>query len=314
MIFAALALGAATLPQAREISAPGPKGELKGTFQTTALPKTLVVLIVPGSGPTDRDGNSPLGIKAAPYRLLAEGLAQQGIASVRIDKRGMFGSSAAISDPNDVTIGAYADDVQSWVSTIRTKTGVSCVWVLGHSEGALVALVAAQDRKSGICGLILVAGAGRPLGTVLLDQLRADPANAPLLPPAEQAIANLTAGKRIDPTELPQLLMPLFHPKVQGFLIDAFSHDPARLISSVKKPVLILQGDADIQVGVEDAKRLALARPGAKLRILKNTNHVLKTVIENDRQTNLMTYSNSDLPLAKGVVATIVEFLKRRSG
>lgn len=313
MILSALALSAATILRPREISAPGPQGELKGTFQPVARAKAPVVLIVPGSGPTDRDGNSPLGIKAAPYRLLAEGLAQQGVASVRIDKRGMFGSAGAIPDPNDVTIGAYAGDVMNWIAVIRAKTGARCVWVLGHSEGALVALVVAQDRKSGICGLILLAGAGRPLGTVLMDQLRANPANAPLLPAAEKAVANLSAGKRVDPTELPQPLLPLFHPSVQGFLIDAFGRDPARLIATVRKPILILQGDRDIQVGVDDAKRLAAAQPSARLQILADTNHVLKTVTRNDRQANVITYTNPDLPLAAGVVGAIVTFLKRRN-
>ena len=83
-----------------ELTAPGPMGLLKGTLTLPSehgpLPnKTPVFLIVPGSGPTDRDGNSPLGIAAAPYRLLAEALAKRGYPSVRIDKRGMFGSEGA---------------------------------------------------------------------------------------------------------------------------------------------------------------------------------------------------------------------------
>ena len=65
------------------------------------------MLIVPGSGPTDRDGNNPMGVAAAPYRMLAEALAARGIGSVRIDKRGMFASAGAAADPNAVTIGDY---------------------------------------------------------------------------------------------------------------------------------------------------------------------------------------------------------------
>ena len=86
-----------------------------------------------------------MGVAAAPYRMLAEGLAARGVATVRIDKRGMFGSAGAIADANAVTIADYAADVHAWVKAARARTGASCVWVLGHSEGGLVALAAAQQ-------------------------------------------------------------------------------------------------------------------------------------------------------------------------
>lgn len=167
------------------------------------------ILIIPGSGPTDRDGNNRLGVAASTYRLLAEALAREGIASVRIDKRGMFGSAAAIADANAVTVDDYAQDVHNWARVITRQTGAPCVWVLGHSEGGLVALQAAQ-RPDGICGLILVATPGRPMGDILKAQLRANPANTPLLPDADRAIDTLTGGARIDPATLPSPLQPLF--------------------------------------------------------------------------------------------------------
>ena len=120
-------------------------------------------------------------------RLLADALAAKGVSSVRIDKRGMFASAAAIPDPNKVTLSDYADDVAAWIAAIRAKTGASCVWVAGHSEGGLVALTAAQ-RVKGICGLILIATPGRPLGGVMREQFHANPANAPILPDADAAI------------------------------------------------------------------------------------------------------------------------------
>jgi uncharacterized protein len=143
------------------VTAPGPQGALAGTLLDSGK-KAAVVLIIPGSGPTDRDGNNPLGVTGAPYRLLAEALQAKGVSSVRIDKRGMFGSKAAVQDANKVTITDYASDVHSWIAAIQKQTGSSCAWVLGHSEGALVALAAAQQPK-GICGVILVSGAGRRL-------------------------------------------------------------------------------------------------------------------------------------------------------
>ncbi len=292
-----------------EIEAAGPNGPLRGTLQEAGA-QAPMILIVPGSGPTDRDGNNPLGVKAATYRLLAEGLAAQGVGSVRIDKRGMFASSAAIPDANAVTIDDYVADSAAWVAAIRQRTGVSCVWLLGHSEGGLVALASAA-KVADICGLVLVATAGRPLDQVLKEQLRANPANAPLLVPAERAIDNLKAGKRVDPVDLPPPLLRLFAPQVQGFLISVFAQDPATLIAGTGKPVLILQGTHDIQVSVTDAERLKAAAPAATLTLLPGVNHVLKVVEGDSRPANLATYANPDLPLAPGVAEAVAVFVKR---
>ena len=86
ILLLAAALAAAP-PAERPITAPGPLAPLAGTL-ADAGKGAPVLLIIPGSGPTDRDGNSPLGVKAGTYRLLAEALAARGVSSVRIDKRG----------------------------------------------------------------------------------------------------------------------------------------------------------------------------------------------------------------------------------
>ena len=293
-----------------EIEAPGPDGPLRGTLQSTDQANAPHLLIIPGSGPTDRDGNSPLGIAAAPYRLIAEDLASAGIASVRIDKRGMFASSAATPDPNAVTIDAYADDVENWISRVQSLAGVSCLWLLGHSEGGLVALVAAQ-RNADICGVILVAAPGRPLGELLEAQLRANPANAPLLDTAVGIIRSLEQGDRVDEAIIPPALLPLFHPSVQGFLIDAFSFDPAVLIGDVAVPVLIVQGDQDLQVSVADSIRLAENNPSAHHVVIKGMNHVLKSVDPEDVAANMRSYSDPSLPIEPSLVESIVEFVGR---
>src|SRR4030095_14749263 len=170
MILLVAALAAAQ-PVERSVTAPGPGGPLAGTL-VDAGTDSPVVLIIPGSGPTDRDGNNPLGVKASPYRMLAEALAREGVSTVRIDKRGMFGRKGAVVDANRVRIADYARDTHAWISSIRRLTGVQCIWVLGHSEGGLVALTAAQ-RPAGICGVITVAAVGRKIGTVLRQQLGA---------------------------------------------------------------------------------------------------------------------------------------------
>jgi pimeloyl-ACP methyl ester carboxylesterase len=182
--------------------------------------------------------------------------------------------------------------------------------LLGHSEGSLVALKAAQDPK-GICGVILVSGAGRPYGEVIRAQLRANPANAPLLAQAEAAIDQLEAGKRVDGATLPAPLQPLFRDNVQGFLIEAFSHDPAKLAGAIKLPMLILQGDKDLQVAVSDAELLKRGQPAATLKVLPGINHVLKPVAGDDRAANLATYGNADLPIAPVVPDTIAAFVRK---
>ena len=296
------------------VDAAGPAGALRGVMLAPdmATATAPIALIIPGSGPTDRDGNNPLGVRASTYRLLAEDLAARGVATVRIDKRGMFASAAAGTDPNAVTIPDYAADVHAWTAGLRKRTGAHCVWLIGHSEGGLVAMAAAQDDP-GICGLVLVATAGRPLGAVLREQLRASPANAPLLDAAMAAIDALEGGRRVDTAGLHPALQGLFAPQVQGFLISEFGYDPARLLKDYRKPVLVLQGQRDLQVSEADARLLRQAAPQATLVLLPGVNHVLKSVATDDPRANLATYGDPALPLAPGVGAAIAEFIGRNA-
>jgi len=294
---------------ATPITAPGPQGPLAGTY-LDAGKGAPVILMIPGSGPTDRDGNNPMGVTSAPYRLLAEALAAKGISTVRIDKRGLGGSKAAVADGNKVTINDYATDTHNWVTAIRNRTGQHCVWVLGHSEGALIALAAAQQPRD-ICGVIVVSGAGRKLGDVIREQLRANPANAPLLESAMSALDSLEHGQHVDVANMHPALQTLFAPQVQDFLIDMFSYDPAKLASSLNLPLLIVQGERDLQVSVGDARALAAAQPKAKLVLLAHMTHVLKDVSSDDRAANLASYADPSLPVDSGLIDAIAEFVKR---
>lgn len=291
-----------------QVQAEGPSGVLAGTLAAPpGAANEPVVLIIPGSGPVDRNGDSPRGLEAATYRLLAGALAARGVASVRIDKRGMFGSAGA-GDPNKVTIGAYGLDVHAWIAAMRKLTGAPCVWLLGHSEGGLVALEAAQ-RPQGVCGVVLVAAAGRPLGEIIAEQLKANPANAPILAEALADLARLEAGQHVAAEGMNPALAPLFRPAVQDFLIDEMSYDPAKLVAAYAGPVLVLQGSTDLQVSALDAHRLAAARPGVRLVEIEGMNHVLKSAPA-DRAANIATYADPNLPLAPGVADAIADFIK----
>lgn len=295
-------------PLASEITAPGPQGPLAGTLLSPAATDAPVVLLIPGSGPTDRDGNNPLGVTAASYRLLAEALAARGIATARIDKRGMFGSKAAIADANDVSIGGYAEDVTSWISALKAKTGEDCIWLAGHSEGGLVALAAAATPD--VCGLILIASPGRKLDVVIREQLAANPANAPLLADANAALDTLASGERVDVAGMhPALGQGLFNPAVQGFVIDMMAHDPAAMIARIDKPVLIVSGAADLQVTGADAEALKAARPEAKLIVIDGMNHVFKRLASDDRAANMASYADPSLPVDPGLVDAIADFI-----
>jgi len=290
-------------PQVSELAA----GALHGTM-INGRNSDPVVLIVPGSGPTDRDGNNPMGLKTDAYKLLAEGLIDKRVASVRIDKRGMFASTGA-GDPNAVTPAVYAADIHAWIDAIKAERGPGsgCVFLLGHSEGALMVTLAAQGRKD-VCGLILVAGMGRPMGEVIREQLKANPANAPILDEALAALRELEAGRRVDTATMTPALLPLFNPAAQGYLISVINVDPVEALRRAGKETLIIQGDRDLQVSVDDARKLDAVR-NTELRIIGGMNHVLKDAPE-DRAGNLATYADAGLPLSKDVVRRIRSFVK----
>ncbi len=293
-------IAAAVALTAADLTIPGPKGPLAGTL-TDPSPQAPAIILIPGSGPTNRNGDNPAGVAGGIYRQLAEQLAARDVATLRIDKRGMFGSKAAIADANAVTVADYAADVRGWAALLRAR-GKPCVWLAGHSEGGLVALAAAQE-PAGLCGLILLAAPGRPLGTILREQLK------PKLPPAmfdsaAAAIAALERRERVDPATVPAPLAPLFAPAVQGFLIDLMTSDPAALARTTKLPMLIVQGETDIQVSVEDARLLAAARPGARLVLLPGINHVWKKA-PIDAAANAATYGDAALPIDPAVADAI---------
>ena len=283
-------------------STPAP---LHGTLLTPEGQTQAVALILPGSGPTDRDGNSAqFAIRAASYRLLAEGLVERGIATIRIDKRGVGESAAAGPAEAELRFSTYVADARAWADEAATKAGQPCAWLIGHSEGALIALAAVADDDDKICGLVLLSGAGRPAGAVLREQMTALP--EPLNSRASEVVSELEAGRTVaDP---PVELAALFRPSVQPYLISWLALDPARLAAAYDGPIFIGQGATDLQVTLTDAEAIKAAQPRAQLVIWDGVNHVLKTAPA-ERAANVATYLDPALPLAPGVIEAVAAFI-----
>jgi hypothetical protein len=297
-----MALPAMAVPVEKNLMLDSGSGMLAGTLLTPDNPKAAILMLA-GSGPTDRNGNALPALHSDTYRLLAEGLAAHGVTTLRVDKRGVGQSAAAMAAEADLRIGTYADDAKAWAGELRKQTGLRCVWLLGHSEGALVAELAAQNTQ-GICGLILISGAGHNLGDIIVTQTQSAPPE--LRQKITEIVATLRQGKTV--ADVPPPLMVLFRPSVQPYWISEINLDPPALLKSNTLPLLIMQGDNDIQVSVEDAKLLAAARSDAKLVILPGVNHLLK-IAPTDRAGNIATYANPSLPLAPGVVDAVADFV-----
>ena len=305
LIAATLAAGPC-LGAEREVSVPGGVAPLYGALLAPdgARPGPAVLLIA-GSGPTDRDGDSTFpGVRPATLRLIAQALADAGVTSLRYDKRAIAKSAPAALNEADIRFTTAVDDAVLFARRLQAEPGVSCVILLGHSEGALIAALAARQMET--CGVIEVSGAGRPLGEGIREQLAAQNLPPALMAQVEAGLEELEHGRQI--ANIPGLEA-LFRPSVQPYLISQLTLDPAQALAAVQAPVLILQGDNDLQVSVRDARLLAAARPDAKLVILPGMNHVLKTA-PTDRPGNLATYADPSRPLAPGVMDAILAFVR----
>ncbi|RML65566.1 hypothetical protein ALQ91_05386 [Pseudomonas syringae pv. syringae] len=302
---AATASAAAPSAVQRPISVDTENGKLYGTLLMPRSDKPVpVVLIVAGSGPTDRDGNNPEGGRNDSMKRLAVILASNNIASVRYDKRGVAASKAVTPDERNLSVERYVADVQLWARALKANPRLGQLILLGHSEGALVATLAAE--KVGAAALISVAGTGRPVDQVLREQFQ-ERLPPDLLQRSDQLLDELKAGKTDD--NVPAELEVVFRPSVQPYLISLFRQDPAAAFGALHIPALIVQGRNDIQVGVGDALLLQKAKPDAQLALIDGMNHVLR-IVPDDLQQQLLSYRNPTQPLASEVTERILSFIK----
>jgi pimeloyl-ACP methyl ester carboxylesterase len=305
LLFLAVATHAAAQVREEAVTLTTAGGQLAGTL---ALPvssaKVPVALIIAGSGPTDRDGNSAL----APghndsLRMLATALAGNGIASLRYDKRGIGASAAAMTVESALRFDTYVDDAAAWTAKLKADPRFSAVIVIGHSEGSLIGMLAAQ--RANASAFVSISGIAQSASAILRKQL------AGKLPPDlalenERILASLEHGEL--PGSVPAPLAGLYRPSVQPYLVSWIKYVPADRIAALRMPVLIAQGTTDIQVGVDEAQALKTARPDAVLAIVPGMNHVLK-LVPADKQQQDASYGDPTLPLAPQLVGAIVDFV-----
>jgi uncharacterized protein len=274
-------------------------------FGTLTLPKNFsngpVALIIAGSGPTDRNGNNP-SMKNESLRMLSYALANNAIASLRYDKRGIAESRESMKGESQLRFEDYIRDAEGWLDLLKKDKRFSKVVVIGHSEGSLIGMVAAYKHAD---GFVSVAGAGRSADKILKEQLSKQPQSVQDL--SFPVIDSLVKGKTV--SNVDPMLYSLFRPSVQPYIISWFKYDPQAEIKKLSIPVLVLQGTNDIQVSTEDAHLLAKANDHAQLVLIDNMNHILKTV-QGDRDANIATYTNPSLPINDTLVDAIVNFIK----
>lgn len=277
-------------------------GKLYGTLTLPKKKAQKVALLIAGSGPTDRNGNNPV-MPNNSLKMLAEALALEGLAVLRYDKRGVAESTGAATAEADLRFEHYIADAVAWGQFLKTAEGFAEVVVIGHSEGSLIGMYAAPQIPA--WGFVSLAGAGEKADQVLRKQL----ANQPdfVRNEAYALLDSMVAGQLVP--DVKHYLNALFRPSVQPYLISWFRHNPQQQIATLTMPVLLVQGTTDIQVETPQVEMLAKAQPKAQVQVIEGMNHILKKAPA-DRDENIKTYSQPDLPLHPDLIPYLRTFLQ----
>ena len=258
-----------------------------------------LAILIAGSGPTDRDGNQAL-FKNNSLKYLAEGLAQKGIATFRYDKRVIAQINNATVQEEKMTFEDEVNDALLVVNHFKDK--YKKIILIGHYEGALIGLLVAQ--KVVVSKFVSISGAGNSSATLIEEQIGK---NAPQLKEESQKIiSQLRKGELVD--NISPYLAPVFRKSVQPYLISWFKYEPAKEITKLQIPILIVQGTNDLQVEDKEAQLLKEAQPKAQLLLIEGMNHVLKKV--KTLEENQQSYLNPDLPISGELVEGIASFIK----
>lgn len=307
----AVCMASVAVAQQREVEVECHWGKISATIDLPAESANTAILIVAGSGPTDRYGNSAAGLSTYSYKMLGEALAKDGVAVMRYDKRGIGLSSIPAEDVPNLVFEDYIDDARTCVEYLRNE-GFERVVVAGHSEGGLIALALAAEDECCLDGVVLLCAPGYNMAEILNYQLSQQlvPAYMGLMVKSTNIINALKAGNMVAEADIPKELIGLFHPTVQPFIISNMRYEPTLLAAECRVPMLIVSGGRDIQVSLSNGKRIHEAQPAAEHVVFENMTHVLKDADTSDRVMQLMSvYTNANQPLTEGVAVKIAEFI-----
>ena len=273
---------------------------INGTLLTpNAINKPDLAIIIAGSGPTDRDGNQNF-LKTNNLKKLAEGLTKNNIASFRYDKRIVKQIRKGKVD-KDMMFDDFVTDAKSVVDYFHNKKQFNNIYIIGHSQGSLVGLLASKEN---VTGFISLAGAGQSIDEVITEQVVK---TAPMFKAdTDRVFKVLKKGKTTK--DYPQALASIFNLEVQPFIANWMTYNPQTEIMSLTIPTLIINGTKDLQVSEAEAKLLDEASKNSTLKIIPNMNHVLVT-IEGGNLENSKSYNESFRPLSDGLMSTITEFI-----
>lgn len=273
------------------------EGTLTLPADTTNLP---LVIFIQGSGPTNRDGNQPM-MKNDGIKKISHGLAQNGIASFRFDKR-IFKMQKLGLREQDLRFEHFSEDVKNVIEHFRQEENFSKFILAGHSEGSLIGILAAGEAD--IDAFISLAGAGKPIDKIIVEQIAKQ--SASLSENAREAFEIIRANGST--ANYSPYLESVFRPSVQPYMASWMKYEPAEELAKLEIPVLIVNGDFDLQVDVEDAKLLKEAKPDAQLVILDKMNHIFRK-IEGESLENTKAYNEPARPLHPELLPALVNFI-----
>ncbi len=285
-----------------ELSIPTNSVTINGTLlKPNSVEKSALVILIPGSGPTDRNGNN-VAMKNNSLKLLAEGLTLNNIATYRFDKSVLSYTKEDKTKVESLTFNVFIDEAKLVIQYFKNSNNYSKIIVAGHSQGSLVGVLASENN---VDGFISIAGAGRTIDEILVEQISKQ---APFLKDETvKVLSELKKGNTVE--EFNPMLISLFNKSVQPFLISWIKYNPQIELKKLTIPILIINGTNDIQVNVSEAELLHKANTTSELVLIKNMNHIFKE-INGDVNENMNSYTNPDLPIMEALITSIVAFIK----